>query len=393
MALSRYKYLLAAALLVGLALAGYLLLRAERGSSSDRPESPVASVKVATIERRPLELKRVFSGALRAESELIVAPKVGGRIQKLVVDLADSVTRGQTVALLDDAEYGQEVIQAEAELAVAMANLAQAKNALDISRREHQRIVTLRERGIASDSESDVAEANLLEKEAQVKVADAQVNRATAALESARIRFEYTRVTADWSEGDAERRVAERYVNEGDTVSANAPLLLIVQLDPIIAVISVTERDYARLQPGQQAEFATDAYPGQRFYGRIQRIAPVFQETSRQARIELALANPEGRLKPGMFIRATITLDRVDEALAMPESALTRRGDADGVFLVEEDGESVRWVPVEVGIRSDGWAELKAPVLTGRVVILGQHLIDDGSPIRIVAMADRGSGL
>jgi RND family efflux transporter MFP subunit len=266
-------------------------------------------------------------------------------------------------------------------LAVTLANLAQSKNAVEISRRENQRIVTLRERGIASESESDIAEANLMEKEAQVKVAEAQVNRATAALESTRIRYEYTRVAADWSEGDSARMVAERFVNEGDTVSANVPLLLIVQLDPIVAVISVTERDYGRLRPRQEARFTTDAFPGEVFRGRIQRIAPVFRESSRQARIELSLANPEGRLKPGMFIRATITLDHVDKAI-------TRRSGVEGVFMIGESGQSVRWVPVEIGIRSGGWVELKSPSLSGSVVTLGQHLIDDGSPIRVVTAAD-----
>jgi len=221
-----------------------------------------------------------------------------------------------------------------------------------------------------------------------VKVAEAQVNRATAALESARIRYEYTRVAADWSDGDSARMVAERYVNEGDTVSANVPLLLIVQLDPIVAVIAVTERDYGRLRPGQEARITTDAFPGEEFQGRIERIAPVFRESSRQARIELTLANPEGRLKPGMFIRATITLDHVDDAIAVPETALTRRSEVDGVFLVGESGASVRWVPVELGIRSGGWVELKRPALSGSVVTLGQHLIDDGSPIRVVTDAD-----
>ena len=385
MARTRSKAILVCLLVLLLGVAGYLLLRGKWNAGKDSTKVRIAGVEVAAIQRRPLTLDRTFSGALEAESDLVVAPKVGGRIKRLAVDLADPVRRGQAVAFLDDAEFAQAVKQAEAELAVTQANLAQARNAVEISRREHQRIVALRERGIASDSESDVAEADLMEKEARVQVAEAEVHRATAALESARIRYEYTRVTADWNEGDAERMVAERYVDEGGTVSANMPLLLIVQLDPIVAVISVTERDYGRLRPGLEARFTTDAFPGEVFRGRIDRIAPVFRESSRQARVELRLANSEGRLKPGMFIRATITLDRVEEAFTVPEAALTKRGDVEGVFLVDPGGERVSWTPVETGIRSRGWVQLLTQSLSGRVVTLGQHLIDDGSPIRIVA--------
>jgi RND family efflux transporter MFP subunit len=363
-------------------------------SEADNPNGGrerVAAVGVADIERRPMDLERVFSGALEAQSEVVVAPKIGGRIEQLVVDLADPIGRGQVVALLDEAEFAQAVKQAEAELAVARANLAQARNALEISRRENQRIETLRERGIASDSEYDVAQADLMEKEAQLAVAEAEVNRAEAALESSRIRHGYTRVTADWSEGDARRMVAERYVDEGDTLSANQPLLRIVQLDPIVAVISVTERDYGRLRQGQEARIETDAFPGEVFRGRIERIAPVFRETSRQARVELILSNPEGRLKPGMFIRATISLDHVDDATAVPEAALTQRGDMDGVFMVDEDGQRVRWQPVETGIRSGGWVQVLRPPISGQVVVLGQHLIDDGSRVRIAEAVGEGT--
>jgi RND family efflux transporter MFP subunit len=351
----------------------------------------VPSVEVAVVERRPLDLERTFTGALEADSEFVVAAKVGGRIEQLAVDLADRVKRGQTVAILDDAEYAQAVKQAEAELAVEEANLALARNSLELGGRENQRVALLRERGIASDSEYDVAEADRMEKEAQVKVAEAQVNRATAALESARIRQEYTRVTADWSEGDAERVVAERYVDEGDTVSANVPLLLIVQLDPIVAVIFVTERDYGRLRTGLEAQFTTDAFPGEVFRGRMNRIAPVFREGSRQARVELTLANPEGRLKPGMFVRARIALDHADEAVVVPEAALTKRGDVEGVFLLDAGGESVIWRPVQTGIRSRGWVQLLGEPIAGRVVTLGQHLIDDGLPVRVVATFEPGS--
>jgi multidrug efflux pump subunit AcrA (membrane-fusion protein) len=84
-----------------------------------------------------------------------------------------------------------------------------------------------------------------------------------------------------------------------------------------------------------------------------------------------------------MFVRATITLDHVDEAVAVPEAALTRRGDVEGVFQVNETGDRVSWVPVTTGIRGGGWVQLLNDSLSGRVVVLGQHLIDDGSPVAV----------
>lgn len=368
---------LAAGLLVGGCSPSGGASKGGGGGSGER----VAPVEVASVERRTLELQRTFSGALEAEAKVEISAKVGGRVHRLTVDLADPVERGQVVAELDAAEFIQEVQQAEAELAVEQAMLRQAENAFEISGRENERIRLLRERGIASDAEFDIAQADLLQKQGQVQVAQAEVRRAEAALETARIRHSYTQVTADWSEEDSLRRVAERHVDEGQMVAANQALFLVVQMDPIVAVITVTERDYGQLRPDLEARLRTDALPGETFTGRVVRVSPVFQASSRQARVEIELPNPESRLKPGMFVRATLTFRRVDEALAVPEDALTRRRDRDGVFVLDADGTRVRWVAVTPGIRSGGWVELLDAEVTGRVVTLGQHLIDDGSAV------------
>ena len=362
------------------------------GQTQDRPDpvkaskaSRTAPVEVARIKRGPIVLRRTFSGALEALAEFVAAPKVSGRVERLVVNIADTVTRGQVVAELDNAEYVQAMAQARADLVVARANLAKAKSDLDTSVREFKRTRSLRERGIASDSEFDVVEADHLSKQVQLEVAEAQVTKAESSLETANIRLGYTKVTAGWTGGDEHRVVAERYLDEGQTVAANEPLLLIVDLHPIIGVVFVTERDYARLKPGQLVSLTTDAYPGERFSGRIDRIAPVFRKSTRQARVEMTIENPRFRLKPGMFIRATVEMDRVPDTTIVPEEALTSRGDTSGVFVVSEDGRTVTWRPVQVGIREGGWTQVEGEGLYGRVVTLGQQLVNDGSNITIPA--------
>jgi RND family efflux transporter MFP subunit len=330
-----------------------------------------------------MELRRIFSGALEAPAQFDVAPKVGGRVERLAANLSDTVSRGQLVAELDNDEYVQAVAQARAELAVAKANLAEAVSALEIAGRELERITRLRERGVASEANLDTAQANRLAKEAQLEVARAQVTRAEAALETARIRLGYTRITADWSGGDDQRVVAERFVDEGETVAANAPLLRIVELDPLTGVIFVAEKDYGRLQPGLEVSLATDAYPGEAFGGRIARIAPVFREATRQARVELTVDNPDHRLKPGMFIRATVVLEHVADAVIVPEAALAARNDRTGLFVVSADGRSVVWREVRVGIREGSRVQVLGEGIAGRVVTLGQQLVDDGSTIII----------
>ena len=358
-----------------------------KGGRASRP----VPVEVAQIQRGPITLRRTFSGELEALAEFVVAPKVSGRVERVLVNIADAVERSQIVAELDNAEYIQAVTQAQADLEVARAKLSEARSALEIANREFKRTDSLLKRGVASDSEYDAARQGQQAKQAQLKVAEAEVTKAESSLETARIRLGYTKVTAGWTGGDDSRVVAERYVDEGQTVAANAPLMLIVELQPIIGVVFVTEKEYARLKPGQLVSLTTEAYPGEQYQGRIDRIAPVFRKNSRQARIEMIIDNPRHRLKPGMFIRASVVLDRVADATIVPEQALTIRDDRSGIFIVSEDGRSVSWHTVDVGIREAGRVQVAGKGLAGRVVILGQQLIDDGSRIEIAAGPKRPS--
>jgi len=372
--------------LLGWAVYQRLLETGGHKEGRDKRSDPVP-VEIASIEQGPIERVRTFSGTLQAHAEFVVAPKISGRVEQLDVDLADIVHRGQVVARLDNDEYVQAVRQAEADLAVARANLAEAQKLLRIAERELQRIDKLRERGVSSESQRDTAKADQLAKQAHVEVTRAQVIRAEAQLETARIRLGYTQVSAGWRGGGEQRVVAERYVDEGETVTANTPLLRIVELDPIEVVIHVTERDYATLRPAQHAILSTDAYPDETFNGEIVRISPVFRESTRQAQVELRVDNPGLRLKPGMFVRVRVVLERVADASIVPEQALLKREERSGVFLVSEDGTRARWQPVQVGIRQGEWVQIRGEGLHGRVVTLGQQLLDDGSAIRIAAEA------
>jgi RND family efflux transporter MFP subunit len=385
MKLSLLKKSVLMALLATSVLAAWLFLRPDshRTDSSRENSTQPTPVEVADVERGPLELRRTFSGALEAPTQFVVSPKVSGRVERLAVNLADEVRRGQVVAELDNDEYVQAVAQAGAELAVAQANLVEARSALEIAERDLSRTTRLRERGVASEADLDTARANRQAKQARQEVARAGVTRARAALETARIRLGYTKITADWSDGNGNRVIAERYVDEGQTVSANTPLLRIVELDPLTGVIFVTEKDYGQLQPGQAATLTTDAYPGKTFSGLIERIAPVFRQATRQARVELSVRNPDLKLKPGMFIRATIVLDRVADAVIVPQQALTSRSDRTGIFVVSEDGRRVLWREVRVGIGDGDRVQVLDDKLSGRVVTLGQQLVEDGSAILI----------
>lgn len=354
----------------------------DMGNSKGRKREVLpVPVEVAQVMEGPITLSRTFSGTLEARDRFVAAPKVSGRVKRLEVDIADHVKKGQVVCELDNDEYVQDVAQANADLAVARANLAEAENALVIANRELGRMKTLSKRGITSDAQLDTAKTNQLEKQAGLEVAKAHVLRAESALKSARIRLGYTRVTAEWIGDDGDRVVAERFVDEGDTVSATTALLSIVSLNPLTGVIYITEKDYSHLTVGQTARLTTDAFPKDEFKADISRIAPVFRKESRQARVEMTVNNPDNRLKPGMFIRAKVALDHKDKALIIPEQALTQRDGRTGVFKVDMNGNIAHWNPVDVDIRQDDRVAVTGIQSGSYVVTLGQQMLSDGSVV------------
>lgn len=380
------KGLFLALLLASAAAAAWQALGPSSAPSRPDPGPRTAGavpVTVAPVVQGPIVQKQTFNGELEARSEFVVAPKIGGRVKHIKVHIADAVQQGQVVAELDNDEYIQTVAQAEADLAVAQANHHLAQRAVEIARREFNRTRSLSERGISSDADLDSASRDLLVKEAQLKVTTAQITKATASLKSARIRLGYTDVTADWKDGGIRRVVAERYVDEGQTVAANTPLLRIVEMNPIAAIVFVTEKDYPRLKPGQTVTLMTETYPSERFSGHIDRIAPVFRKSSRQARVEMTIANPDHRLKPGMFIKAAVDLARVPSAVIVPREALTIRDGQSGVFIVHRDKQTAAWHPVEVGIRENGRVQVIGEKISGEVITLGQHLLSEGAPVLI----------
>jgi len=352
-----------------------------RGGRRGRAAS--VAVEVSAVRTATLRDISLFTGTLQPHTRFEVAPKIAGRLERLTVDVGDTVQSGQLVAELDDAEYAQQVEQARAALAVARATVAECTTALDISDRELGRMRALREKKVASEAELDEAEASHAAAKAKHAVALADVSRCEAALRGAEVRLSYARIAPAWTNADVPRVVGERYVDEGAMLQPNTPIVSILDNSVMIAQIDVIERDYPKLRLGQSAVLVTDGFPGREFTGKILRIAPLLKETSRQARVEIEVPNEDGVLKPGMFIRARIEFDRHEDVPVVPLAALARREGRQGVFVANPSDKTARFVPVTVGISEGELIEIVEPALTGSVVTLGHHLLEDGANISL----------
>lgn len=370
-------FVLVPALILAAAVAVRIVLFVGTGSGgAGRGGMPPVAVETDSVRLGPIDEIREFTGSVFPFNQYVVAPKVTGRVVEIRKRIGDRVQGGELIARIDDAEYRQALLEAEANLRIAEASVEEAASQLALSRDQKERMESLREKDLASNAELDAALADFAAKQSRHELARAQVEQRQAALESARIRLGYTRLAAQRA-----GYVGERFVDEGALLAPNAAVVSIIEIGSVIVRSSVAERDYRLVRPGQPSEVSVDALPDSIFSGRVSRVAPMLREESRMAQIEVEVRNPGLLLKPGMFARIRVRIASRDAAQIVPGRAVVATAAGTGVFVVRE-GESVaRFVPVETGIVAGDRIEIVFPALEGRVVTLGQHLLADGSPV------------
>ena len=370
-----------------------IIARLPGGGQQGGPRGAAVAVEIAAVERGGIRDIGTFSGTLIPKSYFTIVPKISGRIKELYVDIGDRLTRGELVAVLEDEEYQQQVIQAGADLGVAQANLDEARSAKEMAQKEFDRAKALHAKGILSDAEIEAAQSAFSTRDARYKVTVAQIANQQAALETAKVRLSYTRIRAAWETGGDVRYVGERFVNPGAMLSSNTAILSVIELHPITAVIHVTEKDYFRLKTEQPVVITSSAFAGREFQGRVSRVAPLLKETSREARVEIGVDNADGTLKPGMFVNARIEFANKTGATIVPTSALVNRGALQGLFLADLEAKKAVFQPATVGIVEGDRAEIIEPAqLAGYVVTLGHHLLENGTALILPESAPGAGG-
>jgi RND family efflux transporter MFP subunit len=392
---------LGVSLLVLVAVVGWQVYERSQKEGTNRKQgwgggsrnAPVA-VEVEKVQLRDMRDRVILTGTLEPESRYLVASKVSGRLEKLFVEMGDEVEKGKVLARLDDAEAIQQTMMAGAALKTAESYLEASQEAFEQSEREYKRQKDLFSRGLITKIQQENAKSQYATRLANLKMARSSLLERISSLEAAKIRLSYTKIYVDW-EGDTPKRiVGERFVDPGSLLNANTPILSILNIYNLTAVVYVTEMDYFKLRRGLSAEISVDSLPERKFSGTILRIAPFLRENSREARVEVLVPNPEGFLKPGMFVRVNVEIELRKKVAAVPFAAVINRK-GKGIFLADNESSKVSFVKIKSGIIENDWMEIREPNIKGFVVTLGHHLLRDGSPIMIAEQgkAVSGSGL
>jgi HlyD family secretion protein len=356
-----------------------------RGSDAGREPAAFTTVP---LTRGDIVARVTATGTLSALVTVQVGSQVSGRISDILVDFNSPVKQGQVIARLDPQLFRATVEQARANRATAEANAARARVQAAEADRQARRADDLYAQKAVSVSDRDTARANAEAAHAAVDAAKAAIAQARAALLQAEINLAYTTIVAP-----TDGVVISRNVDVGQTVAATlaAPTLFTIAQDlrQMQVHTSVAEADVGRLAEGMAATFTVDAYPGQRFEGRVRQIRNAPQTLQNVVTYDAVIDvdNAELRLKPGMTANVSFTHAERRDVLRAPNAAL-RFHPPEGMEGAEQPltsgappGQRTLWVlrdgvPQPVAVRtgvSDGTA---TEIVEGEVQV-GEPLIVD----------------
>jgi len=335
------------------------------------------TVEVGQVTRRSLADQITVVGNLVGDATVSVSPRAAGRLQEINVRLGDRVTRGQRIAKLEDFELLQQVKQAEAAQEVSIATIRQRDAELKLAQTNLERSRNLFQRQLLPRQTLDDNESRYNAALAGLDLAKAQSNQTKARLDELHITLDNTVITSPLN-----GLVARRAVDPGAFVSQNVPVVDVVDIGRVRLVANIVEKDLKELHAGNATRVEVDAYPGETFTGRIARVSPVLDPTTRTAPIEIEIPNPDYRLKPGMYARVSITTGTKKDALVVPSNAVVDLGGRRGVFQ-PQNGTAVFRV-VQVGLEQPDMVEVLGGLAENESVITtGASALRDGDRISL----------
>jgi cobalt-zinc-cadmium efflux system membrane fusion protein len=325
-------------------------------------------IRSVPVVVRPLPAQLDTTGKVDYQQDRLahVTPRLAGRVERVLADLGQAVSRGQTLAVIDSIELGRSV-----------ADTLQARAQEELARQNYEREQGLYAERIASEKEMLEAKAAHLEALARLRNAEDTLRLSGVSEEQ----------IGSLALGDPQAsllavraplggRIVEKHVTVGELVSPERNMFTVADLAHVWIWIDVYERDLQKVHLEDDVEVEVDAFPGQVFGGKVTYLSDAVEPDTRTARARIEVENPGTRLRPGMFARVRVTDphqapedDSGASALVVPESAVQRDGDASIVFVTTSPGRFERR-EVTIARRSGGLVEVRSGLSAADAVVV-----------------------
>lgn len=341
----------------------------EEGPNKGRIELTEAALKTiplktAEVQRRGLAQEIRATAVIKPNENRFaqVSPRIAGKAIEVKALLGDLVEPGQTLALLDSLELGER-----------KAAFLQARTNLEVTRRNYEREERLFQQKISSEKEYLAAKGEFEQSQASYQAAR-EALRLLGLADSALDRINWAGKGPLLSHfplvAPFAGTVVEKRIGIGELIEPNEAPYTIADLATVWVILDIYEKDLRRVGVGAEARIAADAYPGETFQGKVTYVSDLLDETTRTAKARVEIPNRERRLKPGMFVTATLSAPVRGAAavLAIPAAAVYQVHGKEVAFVQEEEGNfAVR--DVRLGQRAGPDVEVLDGVREGEQVV------------------------
>jgi len=370
-----------------------------RAANADA-RSQVRQVKTVQVAETPIGETVTVNGTLAAYDQATVGTKVAGRLQSISVDFGTVVRKGQAIAKLEPQDYQLRVQQAEAALAQARARVGlspeggddrvtldqtgtvrEAKAVLEESKAKRDRAARLINQGIIPKAEMDTADADYKVATSRYQDAVEEIRNRQGLLAQRRSELNLARqqLADTILYAPMTGVVQEKRASTGEYLAAGAPVVDIVQIDPLRLRVDVPERESHKIHTGQSVRVTLEGDPDA-YLGTVKRLSPSISQQNRVLSVEADVRN-NGHLKPGAFVKAEIVTDQASTAATVPPSAIVTFAGIEKVITIE-GGKAVEKV-VMTGRRGEDWVEIKSGINVGQAVIVNPGNLQSGQAVAV----------
>ncbi len=306
------------------------------------------NVKTIVAQKQTVTLDNTYSVTLQAYAVNNIAPQASGRIVSIKAEIGDNVRKGQVLAEME------------------RTNLDQAELQLKNAESDYTRTKALYEKGGVSKSDFEAVELNY-----KVRKSAYQNLKENTVLKS-----------------PLDGVITARNYDQGDMYSMSSPLFVVQQINPLKALVSVSEKDYSLLKKGVKAEIVTEALPGKTFNGQVALIHPTIDPVTHTVTAEINIPNASRELRPGMYGSAKITFGSVSRIL-IPDTAIVKQqgSGTKTVFVLESDemDQTVSVRVVELGRHLGNQYEVLSGLSEGETVVTsGQSVLRNGTRVNVI---------
>jgi len=299
-------------------------------------------VRLATVKEEAVDQLQVYSATVKSDIKNNIAPAAMLRINKILVEVGDYVSKGQELVLMDD------------------SNLKQLELQLKNTEIEFSRIEQLYQIGACSQADYDNVKMQLEVSKSQYEYMESNIRLLSP----------------------TDGVITARNYDNGDNYSAS-PILEVQSISQVKVIVNVSERYYSNVKKGNKATLELEAYPGVTFNGTVSLVYPTVDATTHTFPVEIMVSNPERKVRPGMFARVTMNLGTYNHVV-VPDMAVEKRQGSGERYVYVYSGGKVYMKVVELGQRLGDRYELISGVdNNSKVVVAGQKRLSDGVEVDV----------